>query len=116
MILADENVDHAIIEALIEKGIEVYSIYAMRRGLSDKEIITLSRNPPRIILTEDKDFGEWVFAHKESDISVILLRYDYINLASIASIVTRLILEHGPELYGKFVTVTIHKIRIRSIK
>ena len=71
MILANENVDHAIIEALIEKGIEVYSIYAMQRGLSDEEIITLSRNPPRIILTEDKDFGEWVFAHKESAISVI---------------------------------------------
>jgi predicted nuclease of predicted toxin-antitoxin system len=62
MILADENIDHSLIEAIREIGIEVLSIYEMNRGIKDEFIIELSRNPPRIILTEDKDFGEWVFA------------------------------------------------------
>ena len=69
-----------------------------------------------IILTEDKDFGEWVFAHHVRDISVILLRYDYINVEAIASIVANLIEEQGQALFGKFVTVTLNKIRIRTIK
>ena len=63
MILADENISQEIILALRNIGIEVYSIYETNRGISDDEIIQLSRNPPRIILTEDKDFGEWVFSH-----------------------------------------------------
>ena len=57
MILADENISQEIIFALWNFGIEVYSIYQSNRGISDEEIIQLSRNPPRIILTEDKDFG-----------------------------------------------------------
>lgn len=60
MILADENIDHSLIR---ESGIDVYSVYEEQRGITDKDIIEFSRNPPRIILTEDKDFGEWVFAH-----------------------------------------------------
>lgn len=116
MILADESLDLIIIEALQRHNIELYSIFELNRGLSDEEIIELSRNPPRIILTEDKDFGEWVFAHDVDDISVMLLRYDYINVDAIASIVVNLIQEKGAELFGKFVTVTLNKVRIRTIK
>lgn len=58
MILADENIDHSLIKAIRSAGFEVHSIYESNRGLSDEAIIAFSRNPPRIILTEDKDFGE----------------------------------------------------------
>ncbi|WP_409049693.1 DUF5615 family PIN-like protein [Runella sp. MFBS21] len=64
MILADENIDHSLIESIRQSGIEVYSIYELQRGTSDFSIIELSKKPPRIILTEDKDFGKWVFAHQ----------------------------------------------------
>jgi len=116
MILADENLDLIIIDALHANNIGVYSIFELDRGLKDKEIVELSKNPPRIILTEDKDFGEWVFAHDERDISVILLRYDYANIHTIASIVVNLIKEKGEELFGKFTTITVNKVWIRKIK
>lgn len=58
MILADENIDHQLIEAIRNSKIEVHSVYELHRGVQDESIIELSRNPPRIILTEDKDFGE----------------------------------------------------------
>ncbi|WP_369008982.1 DUF5615 family PIN-like protein [Larkinella terrae] len=45
--------------------------------MRDADVIESSRNPPRIILTEDKDFGEWVFSHQVNDISVIFLRYHF---------------------------------------
>ena len=57
-----------------------------------------------------------MFAHNVRDISVILLRYDYINVEAMASIVANLIQEQGQVLFGKFVTVTINKVRIRTIK
>ena len=62
-------------------------------GIADEQVIALSKDPPRIILTEDKDFGEWVYAHNEKYISVILLRYQYEE--------TNLILNHLTNVDGE---------------
>lgn len=114
--MADENLDLIIVDALRAHNIDVYSIFELDRGLTDKEVIDLSKKPPRIILTEDKDFGEWVYAHNEREISVILLRYDYAEVRDIASVVVNLIKSKGTELFGKFTTVTANKVRVRKIK
>ena len=115
MILADENIDHQIIEAIREIGIEVFSVFEQNRGLLDKSIIEFSRNPQRIILTEDKDFGEWVFAHNIKNISVIFLRYEFKETAKMIEVLKGLFSQKQEELFGKFTTVTIQKIRSREI-
>ncbi len=61
MILAGENIFRGLITALRNNGYSVFSIFEELRGLSDISISKLSLNPPRIILTEDKDFGNLVF-------------------------------------------------------
>ena len=85
----------------------------MIRGTSDESIIELSRNPPRIILTEDKDFGEWVYAHNTKDISVLFLRYHFKETDIITEILLALLAERAQNLFGHFTTVTINKIRSR---
>ena len=57
MILADENIDFRIINALRDEGITVLSVYESYRGIPDFEVIQKSLSPNQIILTEDKDFG-----------------------------------------------------------
>ena len=117
MILADENIDAQIISTLRSENIDVTSIFEDYRGVTDEEVIRISKKePPRIILTEDKDFGEWVYAHKEQNISVILLRYNWVETDIIISILLELIKSKGEDLYGKFTTITAQKIRIRSLK
>jgi predicted nuclease of predicted toxin-antitoxin system len=116
MILADENIDSHIVFILRSNGIEVSFIKEDHQGVSDEDVIRLSKVPPRIILTEDKDFGEWVYAHRETDISVILLRYSFQEREKISSILLNLITSKGKDLYGKFTTITTQKIRIRSLK
>ncbi|WP_394333825.1 hypothetical protein [Spirosoma endophyticum] len=74
-----------------------------------------SRNPPRIILTEDKDFGEWVFAHNVKDISVLFLRYYFKETEAMRHVLIKLLTERLTELAGCFTTLTIQKIRIRRI-
>ena len=115
MILADENIDHSLIATIMALGIEVYSIYEQQRGILDDSIIELSRNPPSIILTEDKGFGEWVFAHNIKDISVILLRYHFQDTEQIREILVKILSESFNDLFGKFTTVTVNKIRIRAL-
>jgi predicted nuclease of predicted toxin-antitoxin system len=120
MILADENrnagpIDHSLIEAVRAIGIEVYSIYEQQRGIADETIIEFSRNPPRLILTEDKDFGEWVFAHNIRDISVLLLRYHFDDTAQMIRQLLFVLSERLPDLFGNFTVLTVDKIRMRPL-
>lgn len=116
MILADENIDHKLITNLRTNGFEVFSIYEKLRGISDEEVIEISKKPPRIILTEDKDFGEWVYSHNEKNISVILLRYDFSETESIIKTLLQILKDRNEALWGTFTTISANKIRIRKIE
>ena len=115
MILADENIYHDIIFALREAQIDVFSVYEESRGISDFDIAKMSKNPPRIILTEDKDFADMVFAYQIKDISVILLRYSFDETSKIIEIIIDLLKNENISLIGKFTTITTKKVRIREI-
>ncbi|NJM78728.1 MAG: DUF5615 family PIN-like protein [Flavobacterium sp.] len=114
MIIADENIPVQIIEKLRLSNIETYSIYDNNRGISDKEIIALAQNPPRIILTEDKDFGDLVFAYNQDKVSVLLLRYHYSEIDSIERILINFIENHAIEQHS-FIVITSKSIRIRRL-
>ena len=74
MLIADENIPLPIIEMLFKNDIDTVSIFENHRGISDIDIIKMAQNPAKIILTEDKDFGDLIFAYKQNQVSVILLR------------------------------------------
>lgn len=116
MILADENIDSRVVSFLRENGIRVSHVKEERPGARDFEVIEMSKKSERVILTEDKDFGEWVYSHNEDGISVILLRYSPPETERILTILANFILERGNDLFGTFTTVTVRKIRIRSLK
>ena len=115
MILAHENIDHFLIDSIRKAGIEVCSVYENNRGITDEEVIALSRNPPRIILTEDKDFGEWVFAHHLQEVSILFIRYHFKDTNQMIAILIDFIFKNGNQMQGSFTTITIDKIRTRRI-
>ncbi len=114
-ILADESVDYRIVRKLNDAGFEVISVLKSYQGVSDKEVLELARKHKSLLLTEDSDFGEWVFAHKEKDASVIFLRYKLGEMENISVSLIKMLNEHGASLYGKFAVVTVKKIRIREL-
>ncbi|MFC2130358.1 DUF5615 family PIN-like protein [Bacteroidota bacterium] len=115
MIIADENINSLIIDAIRDIGVDVISIREDYPGISDEEVMKLSINPPRIILTEDKDFGEWVFAHNIKNISVIFLRYRHTDLLKIILALQSLLKKGSADLFGTFITLTLNKVRIRKL-
>ena len=115
MLIADENIDGSFIKELRNLKLDILSIREKYPGISDEEIIDLPSATPKIIITEDKDFGEWVFAHQRKDISVVFLRYQHKDKSEIISILKSLISKGINELTGKFITITTKKIRIREI-
>jgi predicted nuclease of predicted toxin-antitoxin system len=114
MIIADENIHVTIISTLRNAGIEVYSIYDTNRGLQDEEIIELAKEKKYSILTEDKDFGEWVFAHHVKDLSVIFLRYAFPDTALMSTTLCNYLLTNVL-IHPVFLTLTTKKIRIRQL-
>ena len=115
MLIADENIPPVIIAALRNIPVVVLSIKENHSGSPDESIIELAQRTGRIILTEDKDFGEWVFAHKTEGISVIFLRYHFTDLERMVAIITELLKDGVEKFFSKFTTVTIRKIRVRKI-
>ena len=115
MIIADENLDARIIKELRNNEIEVFSIAEELGGIADIEIIELAKKTDFIILTEDKDFGEWVFSHGIRDISVVFLRYHVKDVGEMIGATVKIIIEKGDDLKGFFTTITPKKIRIRKL-
>jgi predicted nuclease of predicted toxin-antitoxin system len=115
MIIADENIEQYWIAFLRNRGYEVLSIREQLPGISDEEVAAIAQDTGGLLLTEDKDFGELVFAHGIKGLSVIFLRYDQPNYSRIEKAVLELISGYYQSTQNYFITVTERTVRIRSI-
>jgi len=113
-IIADENIDSRIFSDFIINNSNLIDIASRYSGFSDFDIINLAEQNNAIIVTEDKDFGEWVFSHHKI-IGVILLRYKYHDIESIKKTLHNVIEKYGSELREHFTVLSPKKIRIRKI-
>jgi predicted nuclease of predicted toxin-antitoxin system len=59
-ILADEGVSGYLVREL-RKDFEIEWILEGDSALTDREIMKISKSNSKILITEDKDFGEWYF-------------------------------------------------------
>jgi len=114
-IIADESVDFRIVKKLRDEGFDTISVLEEYRGISDSKVIDIVQNFKAFLLTEDSDFGEWVFAHKKKINSVIFLRYPPSNINDIFDSLLKVLIKHNKKLMGKFVAITPKKIRMRDI-
>ena len=60
-LLADENFDRTVIQALRHSGHDVRAIGETNAAAPDELVIEIARNEGRVLLTEDKDFGDLVY-------------------------------------------------------
>lgn len=113
--LADECCDFGVVRALRTAGHDVVSVSHSDQGSDDAKVIERAMQEERILLTEDKDFGQFVFAHGHNISGVIFLRYPSSVRRQIAEQVVELIDQRGEQLAGCFVTVQIGRIRISHV-
>ena len=111
--LADESCDFSVIRALRQAGYSVNAIAEISPSLPDEDVLELAVAENRLLLTEDKDFGEWVFAHKHAMTGVLLLRYPASMRFSMVAAVIDLIGGHATELEGSFTVLEPGRARIR---
>ena len=110
--LADEGCDFAVVRALRGSGHDVTAISEILPRVEDTEVLGMAFREERIVLTEDKDFGQLVYAHSKRTRGVIFLRYPASARQRVSKEVVKLVKEHGEELSGCFVVVQPGRIRI----
>jgi len=74
--VADESCAMPVIRALREAGHDVVAIAEVARGASDDQVLERATEDKRVLITEDRDFGELVYARGRSSAGVILVRFD----------------------------------------
>ena len=110
--LADENCDFAVVRSLRDAGHDVLAVAEIHRGASDEEVIDLAVSGRRILITEDKDFGQLVFAAARTNSGVIFVRFPISARNSLAATVLELVSIRAETLYSCFVVVEPGRIRV----
>jgi len=111
-LLVDECTGPAVARRLREEGHDVFSVYEQDRGASDDVILGRAASDARIIITNDKDFGELAFRDHRAHAGIVLLRLEDETSASKIRVVERLLEHHAEALPGAFVVVTERSIRV----
>ena len=73
-LLVDECCRSRLIEALRENGADVVAVSEVARSAKDPDVLQLSVAEGRVLVTDDKDFGELVVKDNLPFVGVILLR------------------------------------------
>lgn len=113
--IVDESTGHRVAELLIAEGFDVVSVISQMRGADDLSIIHRAISEKRIIVTNDKDFGELVFQQNYKPRGVLFLRLEDESTFNKIRVVRTIVRHYLPMLEGNFVVVTDRKIRKRPI-
>ncbi|HLB13326.1 MAG TPA: DUF5615 family PIN-like protein [Burkholderiales bacterium] len=113
--LADESRDHAVALALRGAGHDVIAVSESARGATDDKVVELASQGRRVVLTEDKDFGQLVFASAKSTAGVIFIRFPAQARSHLSAEIVDLAAERGEELLGCFVTIQPGRVRVTRL-
>lgn len=93
-------------------GHDVLAVAELAAGSDDAVIMEIALRETRILLTEDKDFGQLVYAHSKQSPGVIFIRYPAAARKALPKAVTDLISsETQADLTGSFVVMTPGRVR-----
>ena len=109
--LVDECTGPNVAKWLKSQKHDVFSVFDDARGISDDLIIKKAYKENRILITNDKDFGEKVFRENHPHKGIILLRLDDDRWKNKIEILKQLLNNYSKDLANRFVVVTENKIR-----
>ena len=112
--IVDECTGPAVARWLSNAGYDTLSVYDQHSGISDEDVIHLAVRQNRILITNDKDFGEKVYRDQSPHCGVILLRLEDERSPNKIAVVQRLLQHHAEKLPDQFVVVTERQVRFSS--
>lgn len=96
------------------EGFDIASVRDLCRGARDSDVLALARNERRVLLTEDKDFGE-LSLHAERSPGVVLFRDLGASVSESMQAFRSLVAHHADDLEHSFVVIRGTRIRRRHV-
>ena len=91
-LLANENIPLLSVRGLRDLGHDIVSVAEQSPGISDEEVLRLSRAHNRVIVTFDRDYGELVFGRRLlTPAGILYLRFVPRNPLEVTEYVSRLL-------------------------
>ena len=109
--LANVNVEKPLIDFLEEKGFDVKWVTNLDKRMPDDRVCEIANSEQRIIITNDKDFGEIVFYQKKITYGIILLRVKGQNSSEKISLLDKLLENYLDKITNHLVVLTKTKFR-----
>ena len=108
--LIDECTGPSVARWLRSIGHDALGVTESMPGEDDQRVMEFARRESRVLITNDKDFGELVFKHSLEHFGVVVLRLkDESSSAKIAA-VERVLSLYGDQLASAFLKVPESKI------
>lgn len=114
--LADENCDEAVVRALRADGHDVALVRERSPGAEDGAVTQLALDERRIVLTEDKDFGQLAQALSAARVGVVLIRFPTQARSTLGSSVVQAVSFFGDRLERAFTVIEPGQIRLISLE
>lgn len=112
--LVDESTGRKLFELMLKSGEDVKFVGEIMKGAADKEVLKFCEKEKRVLITDDKDFGELVFKEKIPVSGVILVRTGTTKAEARFLLLKELFKRFRTE--NKFIILKEEVIRIREIK
>jgi predicted nuclease of predicted toxin-antitoxin system len=109
--VADESCDFAVVRALRAAGHDVVAIAEVSPRVGDDQVLKLARDDRRVLLTEDTDFGELIYAERRRTSGVILFRFPATARGPMAAAALHAVNQIGDRLFSRFTVVQPGRVR-----
>lgn len=112
--LVDECTGPAVAIWLRLQGHDVFSVYDQARGADDDDVLAQAYAEQRVLITNDKGFGERVYRERRPHRGVIFLRLEDERAQVKIRVLQQLIERYGDRIRDRFVVVTEAQVRFAS--
>ena len=114
--LVDECTGPAVARWLEQQGYDVFSIYDQARGVDDDKVIKIAQDEGRILITNDRGFGEKVFRERRPHNGVVFLRLANERSVNNIRVLGQLLAQYGDSIADRFVVVTETQVRFAGLE
>ena len=114
--LIDESSGRKLFLFLKENDFDVKFIAEIMPRALDEDVLKFAEKENRILITNDKDFGELVFRLSKPSSGVILLRLKLDTPENRQTYIYKTLIKFPEKLKKSFIVITEDKIRIKKIK
>jgi predicted nuclease of predicted toxin-antitoxin system len=113
--IVDESTGKAVAQFLREIGHDVVAVTETMPATEDRDILIKAASEGRIVITNDKDFGELIFRSGYAHNGVLFLRLQDESSANRVRVVKAVLDQYANYLKMNFIVATDRGVRIRHL-